>query len=161
MSKTRGGETNEFNKPEYSVSINVYRGKGQYLAGVEMSVDLNDDLVIFVRCLLPGDHDLGCRQILQLIDLQTPILMLGKPGKHADPNMPSFGEMCVDSWRVQFAYSLASLANDPSCCRRGHLDVGLQFHLFLWSKEILFLQFAVDSALSLEEFNNVKRRLGQ
>lgn len=57
------------------------------------------------------------------------------------------------------AYSLASLANDPSCCGGGHLDVGLQFHLLLWSKEVLFLQFAVDPALSLHKgaraFNNV------
>lgn len=134
---------------------------GRYLAGIEMSIDLNDDLVVFIRRLLPGDHDLGCRQILQLIDLQTPMLILGKPDKHSDHAMPSGGEMWVDSWRVQFAYSLASLANDPSCCSGGHLDVGLQFHLFLWSKEILFLQFAVDSALSLQEGNNVKRSLGQ
>lgn len=48
---------------------------GQYLAGIEMSVDLNDDLVVFIRCLFPGDHDLGCRQILQLVDLQTPVVL--------------------------------------------------------------------------------------
>lgn len=133
---------------------------GQYLAGIEMSVDLNDDLVVFVRRLLPGDHDLSCRQILQLIDLQTPNVILEKPDNHSDHTMPSFGDLWVDFWRVWSAYSLSSLANDPSCCGGGHLDVGLQFHFFLWSKEILFLQFTVDSALSLQ-VNNVKRSLGQ
>lgn len=45
----------------------------RYLAGIEMSIDLNDDLVIFIRCLFPGDHNLGCCQVLQLIDLETTI----------------------------------------------------------------------------------------
>lgn len=38
-----------------------------------MSIDLNDDLVVFIRCLFPGDHNLGSRQVLQLIDLKTSI----------------------------------------------------------------------------------------
>lgn len=42
-----------------------------YLAGVEMSIDLDDDLVIFIRCLLPGDHHLSGCQVLQLIHLET------------------------------------------------------------------------------------------
>lgn len=53
--------------------------------------------------------------------------------------------------RAKLAYRLASLANDSSSGSSGHLDVGLQFDLLLWPKEILLLQFAVDSALSLEE----------
>lgn len=45
----------------------------EYLAGIEMSIDLNDDLVVFIRCLFSGDHHLGCRQVLQLIDLKTSV----------------------------------------------------------------------------------------
>lgn len=44
-----------------------------YLAGIEMSIDLHDDLVVFIRCLFSGDHHLGCRQVLQLIDLKTSV----------------------------------------------------------------------------------------
>lgn len=56
------------------------------------------------------------------------------------------------------AYRLASLANHSSCSSSCHLDVSLKFDFFLWPKEVLFLQFAIDSALSLEERAN-KRRL--
>lgn len=48
-------------------------------------------------------------------------------------------------------HRLASLADDSTRRRRRHLDVGLQLDLFLWPEEILFFQFAVDSALSLDE----------
>lgn len=55
----------------------------EYLAGVEMSVDLNDDLVIFIRCLFPGDHHFSCCQVLQLIHLETHILVtLGGSKNH-------------------------------------------------------------------------------
>lgn len=47
----------------------------EYLASVEMSIDLDDDLVIFIRCLFPGDHHLSCCQVLQLIHLQTQTLV--------------------------------------------------------------------------------------
>lgn len=47
----------------------------KYLAGVEMSVDLNDDLVIFIGGLFPGDHHLSCCQVLQLSHLETQILV--------------------------------------------------------------------------------------
>lgn len=53
--------------------------------------------------------------------------------------------------RTWLAYRLASLANDSSSGSSSHLDVGLQFDLLLWPEEILLLQFAIDSALSLEE----------
>lgn len=46
----------------------------EYLAGIEMSIDLDDDLVIFIRCLFSGDHHLSCCQVLQLIHLETQIL---------------------------------------------------------------------------------------
>lgn len=42
-----------------------------YLAGVEMSDDLDDDLVVLVGGLLPRDHHLGGCQVLQLVHLQT------------------------------------------------------------------------------------------
>lgn len=42
-----------------------------YLAGVEMAVDLNNDLVIFIGCLFPWDHHLSCGQVLQLGHLET------------------------------------------------------------------------------------------
>lgn len=48
-------------------------------------------------------------------------------------------------------HRLASLADDSPRRGRRHLDVGLQLDLLLWPEEILFLQFAVDSALSLDE----------
>ena len=52
--------------------------------------------------------------------------------------------------KVQATYRLASLANDPSCSGSGHLDVSLQFDLLLGPKEVLLLQFAIDSALCLQ-----------
>ncbi len=52
---------------------------------------------------------------------------------------------------AQLAYRLASLSNDPSCSSSGHLNVSLQFDLLLRSEEVLFFQFAIDSALSLQE----------
>lgn len=36
-----------------------------------MSIDLDDDLVIFIWRLFPGDHHLRCRQVLQLGHLKT------------------------------------------------------------------------------------------
>lgn len=45
--------------------------RSKYLASIEMSIDLHDDLVVLIGGLLSGDHHLGCRQVLQLIDLQT------------------------------------------------------------------------------------------
>lgn len=56
-----------------------------------------------------------------------------------------------DSSVFHVAYRLASLANDSSCSSSGHLDVSLQFDLLLWPKEVLLLQFAIDSALSLQD----------
>lgn len=50
--------------------------EGKYLAGIEMSNDPNDDLVIFIRCLFPGDHHLSCCQVLQLIHLKTSSLVI-------------------------------------------------------------------------------------
>lgn len=47
-------------------------------------------------------------------------------------------------------YRLAPLANDPPCSGSSHLDVSLQFDLLLWSKEVFLLQFAINSALSLQ-----------
>ncbi len=52
---------------------------------------------------------------------------------------------------VQVAYRLASFANDSPGSGSSHLDVSLQFDLLLRPKEILLLQFAIDSALSLQE----------
>lgn len=49
------------------------------------------------------------------------------------------------------AYRLPPLANDPSRSCGGHLDVSLQFDFLLRAKEVLLLQLAVDSALSLQE----------
>lgn len=45
--------------------------QGTYLAGVEMSINLDDDLIVFIRCLLSRDHHLSCCQVLQLIHLRT------------------------------------------------------------------------------------------
>lgn len=56
-----------------------------------------------------------------------------------------------DSSVVHVAYRLASLANDPPCSSSGHLDVSLQFDLLLRPEEVLLLQFAIDSALSLQD----------
>lgn len=145
----------------------------KYLAGVEMSVDLNDDLVIFIGGLFPGDHHLSCCQVLQLSHLETHILVtLGESRILLSAECCSFdgkgvqftklrteglrdfsGNQCKKGRKrkVQLAHRLASLANDPSCCGSGHLDVSLQFDLLLRPKEILLLQFAIDSALSLQE----------
>lgn len=48
----------------------------QYLAGIEMSINLDDDLVIFIWCLLPGHHHLGGCQVLQLVHLETQLCSL-------------------------------------------------------------------------------------
>ena len=48
---------------------------------------------------------------------------------------------------------LSPFSDDPSGSSCGHLDVSLQFDLLLWPKEVLLLQFAVESALGLFEGN--------
>lgn len=53
--------------------------------------------------------------------------------------------------KVQEAYRLASFANDSPCSGSSHLNVSLQFDLLLRPKEVLLLQFAIDSALGLQE----------
>lgn len=42
----------------------------EYLACIEMSVDLDDDLVILIGRLLSGHHHLRRRQVLQLVHLE-------------------------------------------------------------------------------------------
>lgn len=49
----------------------LLRQQQEYLACVEMSIDLDDDLVIFIWCLFPGDHHFSCCQVLELIHLET------------------------------------------------------------------------------------------
>lgn len=48
------------------------------------------------------------------------------------------------------AYRLAALPDDPSSGEGGNLDVSLQLHLLLGSKEVLFFQFAKYATLSLQ-----------
>lgn len=36
-----------------------------------MPIDLDDDLVVFIRCLFSGNHYLSCCQVLQLVHLET------------------------------------------------------------------------------------------
>lgn len=47
-------------------------------------------------------------------------------------------------------YRFSTLPDDSSSSKGGNLDVSFQFHLFLGSKEILFLQLAKDATLSLQ-----------
>lgn len=58
-------------------------------------------------------------------------------------------DVSVNVKTTKSTYSLSSFSDDPSYSRGRNLDVSLQFHLLLGSKEVLFLQFDVDSALSL------------
>lgn len=48
------------------------------------------------------------------------------------------------------AHRLPALPDDSSCSKGGNLDVSLQLHLFLRPEEVLLLQFAEDSTLSLQ-----------
>lgn len=48
-------------------------GGAVYLAGVEMPVDLHNDLVVFVRRLFAWDDHLSCRQVLQLVHLENTV----------------------------------------------------------------------------------------
>lgn len=116
-----------------------------YLAGVEMSVDLDDDLVIFVRRLLPGNHHLRCCQVLQLVHLDTFTSVRRWEGGAG---------LC----RTRITYGFASLSDDSSRSGCSHLDVSLQLDLLLWPEEVLFLQFAVDSALGLSSNKDVRKR---
>lgn len=58
-------------------------------------------------------------------------------------------DVSVNVKTTKSTYSLSSFSDDPSYSRGRNLDVSLQFHLLLGSKEVLFLQLYVDSALSL------------
>lgn len=73
-------------------------------------------------------------------------------------------DVSVNVKTTKSTYSLSSFSDDPSYGRGRNLDVSLQFHLLLGSKEVLFLQFDVDSALSLcnsHMFNLFRWRGGQ
>lgn len=72
--------------------------------------------------------------MLHIIDAL--ILFLGKKG-------------AMHEAETEVTHSFASFSNDSSCSGCGHLDVSFQFDLLLWPKEVLLLQFAIDSALSL------------
>lgn len=41
-----------------------------YLASIEMSDDFDNDLLILIRGLIPGNNYLSCCQVLKFIDLQ-------------------------------------------------------------------------------------------
>lgn len=47
------------------------------------------------------------------------------------------------------AHRFATFANDPASCRRWHPDVGLQLYFLLGTKEVLLLEFSINSSLSL------------
>lgn len=52
-------------------------------------------------------------------------------------------------------YRFSSFPDDSSSSKGRNLDVSLQLHLFLGSKEVLFLQFPKDATLSLQA-NKIK-----
>lgn len=127
-----------------------------------MPADLYYNLVILIGRLVPGHHHICTGHVLQIVYLQSQQLneldektTSRKKLDHFKLNVASFWWGIVqhkgsDQWIYVLLYRFSTLPNDSSSSSGGNLDVSLQLYLFLGSKEILFLQFAKDTTLSLQ-----------
>lgn len=110
-----------------------------------MAANLHNDLVVLIGRLVPRHNHIGTGQVLQLVDLQE------EPGDHSqDPSRDQqdiLPGLSLD--RRPLAHRLPALPDDTSSSEGGNLDVSLQLHLLLRPEEVLLLQFAEDSTLSL------------
>lgn len=139
-----------------------------HLACKEVSTYLHYNLIILIRRLVPGYHHFCTGQVLQLIYLQPqenqnePKSQVRTPLFKAFPL--SLGEQTWCSCQVEpitilwptrwlkilCPYRFSTLPNNSSSSKGGNLNVSLQLHLLLGSKEILFFQLTKDATLSLQ-----------